>query len=240
VGIVFFIVITAIAIPGRHHVDGAGDVIILFLREAAGGALLGLVIGYAAYRVMKTIDHYQVELIITIALVLGANSIALHLHVSGPIAVVVAGLFVGNQGKRLAMSDRTVEELEKFWSFIDDILNALLFLLIGLEFFAISFKGPCLAAGLLAIPLVLAARFVSVGIPITLLKAARRSFTPRVIRILTWCGLRGGISVALILSLPRFEHKSLLITCTYMVVVFSVIVQGLTVKRLVHGLEETA
>ncbi len=238
VGLVVFFMLIAMAGLGEHHVEGAGGVVLLFFQEAVGGALLGLVIGYVAYRAMKTIDHYQVELMITLALVTGTNSIASALGMSGPIAVVMAGLLVGNQGRRFAMSDVTVDHLEKFWSLVDDILNAVLFLLVGLELFAVTFEGKVLAAGMAAIPIVLAARFVSVAVPITLLRAARRSFSPRVIRILTWSGLKGGISVALVLSLPPFEHRDLLITSTYLVALFSVIVQGLTVGYLVKGDED--
>jgi CPA1 family monovalent cation:H+ antiporter len=179
-----------------------------------------------------------VEVTISLALVMATNSIAAALHMSGPIAVVVAGLLIGNRGKRLAMSNVVVDYLEKFWSLIDDILNAILFLLIGLELFVVSFEPKTLSAGLIAIPIVLAARFTSVAVPITLLRFAQRTFTPGVIRILTWSGLRGGISVALVLSLPPFRHKALLVTCTYLVVVFSVIVQGLTIKVVVRGGEE--
>jgi monovalent cation:H+ antiporter, CPA1 family len=238
VGLVVFILLCSLAGIGHQEVSGTGGAILLFLREAGGGALLGLVLGYAAYRAMKSIDHYQVEVIITLALVLATNSIAALLHVSGPIAVVLAGFLVGNQGKRFAMSDETVEQLEKFWALLDDILNAVLFLLIGLELFAISFAPAILIAGLAMIPIVLLARLVSVAVPISILKAARRSFSPRVIRILTWCGLRGGISVALVLSLDiDGEQRELLITCTYLVVLFSVIVQGLSIKKIVQAPE---
>jgi CPA1 family monovalent cation:H+ antiporter len=238
IGIVAFILVTSLAGLEGEAALGPGEVALLFLQEAVGGALLGLVLGYLAYRAMRSIDHYQVEITITLALVMAANSIAAALHMSGPIAVVVAGLLIGNRGRRLAMSDEVTDHLEKFWSLIDDILNAVLFLLIGLEVFVISLEPKYLTAGLAAIPIVLAARFTSVSIPITLLKVARRSFSPRVIRILTWSGLRGGISVALVLSLPPFAHRNLLVTCTYLVVVFSVIVQGMTVKAVVRGGEE--
>jgi CPA1 family monovalent cation:H+ antiporter len=133
------------------------------------------------------------------------------------------------------MSDTTVDHLEKFWSLVDDVLNAVLFLLIGLELFIIPFEPIRLAAGLIVIPTVLVARLISVSVPITLLRVARRSFSPRVIRILTWSGLRGGISVALVLSLPEFASRDLLISCTYQVVLFSIIVQGLTIKSVVGG-----
>jgi CPA1 family monovalent cation:H+ antiporter len=155
---------------------------------------------------------------------------------SGPIAEVVAGLLIGNRGKRFAMSTATIDHVEKFWSLIDEILNAVLFLLIGLEVFAIQFKVPYLISGLLVIPTLLAVRFISVSIPISLLRF-KREFSKGVIRILTWSGLRGGISVALVLSLPPFEGRDLLLTCTYIVVLFSIIVQGLTLKPLVNRIQ---
>jgi len=240
VGIVAFIMLASMAGLGAQAVHGVGEVTWLFVREAFGGFALGLLSGYVAYRAMKTIDHFQLELMITLALVTLINSIAILLHTSAPIAVVVAGLFIGNHGRRFAMSDVTADHLEKFWSLVDDILNALLFLLIGLELFIIPLDPMRLAAGLIVIPTVLAARLVSVSVPITLLRAARRSFSPRVIRILTWSGLRGGISVALVLSLPDFPSRDLLVSCTYQVVLFSVIVQGLTVKAVVRGAGESA
>jgi CPA1 family monovalent cation:H+ antiporter len=235
VGIVAFIVLASMAGLGEHPVQGIDEVLLLFAREAFGGFALGLASGYVAYRAMKTIDHFQLELMITLALVALINSVAVLLHTSAPIAVVMAGLFIGNQGRRFAMSDTTVDHLEKFWSLVDDVLNAVLFLLIGLELFIIPFEPIRLVAGLIIIPTVLVARWASVSVPITLLRVARRSFSPRVIQILTWSGLRGGISVALVLSLPDFASRDLLISCTYQVVLFSIIVQGLTIKSVVRG-----
>jgi len=246
VAIVAFVMLTSMAGLGAHPVHGFFGVVVLFCQEALGGILLGLVLGYVVYLAMKSIDHYQVELILTLALVTGTISIATALHTSGPIAVVVAGLLIGNRGRRLAMSDVTVERLEMFWTLIDDLLNALLFLVLGLELFAISLQPAFLTAGVLMVPAVLISRLVSVGLPISLLKAARRTYAPGVIRILTWCGLRGGISVALVLSLdPRrsgsdlpVDRFNLILTCTYLVVLFSVIVQGLTVRAVIRGTEE--
>ncbi len=163
-------------------------------------------------------------------------SAASMLHISGPIAEVVAGLLIGNHGKRFAMSATTIDHVEKFWSLIDEILNAVLFLLIGLEIFAIQFRFTYLVSGLLVIPTVLAARFISVSIPIGLLRF-RGEFSKGVIRILTWSGLRGGISVALVLSLPPFQGRDLLLACTYIVVLFSIIVQGLTLKPLINRIQ---
>lgn len=233
VGVVVFTVLTAIFLGG-HESMGAGDVAVLFIQEVAGGAALGLVFGFIAYQILKSIDQYQLEVIITLALVTGVYSLAHKLHFSGPIAVVLAGLLIGNHGKKFAMSDVTVDHMEKFWSLIDEILNSVLFLLIGLEVFIIPLgSAKFLEAGLLAILIVLLARFISVSLPISILKV-RRQFSPGVIWILTWSGLRGGISVALVLSLPKFDGREMLVVATYLVVLFSVIVQGLTVKLLVN------
>ena len=236
VGIVIFIILVALASAGPEAGFNIQDVTLLFFREAFGGALLGFVFGYAAYMALKSIDNYQIEVLITLALVMSIYSTASLLHMSGPIAEVVAGLLVGNHGKRFAMSTTTIDHVEKFWSLLDEILNAVLFLLIGLEVFAIQFKLSYLISGLLLIPTVLAVRFISVSIPISLLRF-KREFSKGVIRILTWSGLRGGISVALVLSLPPFQGRDLLLTCTYIVVLFSIIVQGLTLKPLVNRIQ---
>ena len=236
VGIVIFIILVALASSGTEAGFSFVDVTFLFFRESFGGAMLGFVFGYAAYLALKSIDNYQIEVLITLALVMSTYSVASLLHISGPIAEVVAGLLVGNHGKNFAMSKTTIDHVEKFWSLIDEILNAILFLLIGLEVFAIQFKETYLLSGLLVIPTVLAARFISVSIPISLLRF-KEKFSNGVIRILTWSGLRGGISVALVLSLPPFDGRELLLTCTYIVVLFSIIVQGLTLKPLVNRIQ---
>jgi CPA1 family monovalent cation:H+ antiporter len=216
-----------------HGGVGAADLAVLFLREAVGGAVLGLVCGYLAYRMMLSIDDYKVEVIITLALVMGVYSLAWSLHSSGPIAVVVAGILIGNRGRALAMSEEVTDYLEKFWELLDEILNALLFMLIGIEVLVVSFTGRTLAAGAIMIAIVLAARFVSVAVPIRII-GLRRSFPPGVVRILTWAGLRGGISVALALSLPPGPERNLILTSTYLVVLFSIVVQGLTIKKVLR------
>ncbi|GBD97628.1 MAG TPA: sodium:proton antiporter [Nitrospirae bacterium] len=236
VGIVIFIILVALASAGPEAGFSFIDVTVLFFREAFGGAMLGLVFGYVAYMALKSIDNYQIEVLITLALVMSTYSAASRLHMSGPIAEVVAGLFVGNRGKRFAMSTTTIDHVEKFWSLLDDILNAVLFLLIGLEVFVIQLRFTYLISGLLLIPTVIAVRFISVSIPISLLQF-KKEFSKGVIRILTWSGLRGGISVALVLSLPPFEGRDLLITCTYIVVLFSIIVQGLTLKPFINRIQ---
>ncbi|MDH5526637.1 MAG: sodium:proton antiporter [Nitrospirota bacterium] len=240
VGVVVFTALVAIAFGGGHGEIGAGGITLLFLEEVAGGVLLGLAAGYAAYRLIKGVDDYPLEVIITLALVLGISSLATAIHVSGPLAVVVAGLFIGNHGTRFAMSEKTAHHVHTFWTLNDEILNAVLFLLIGLEVFAVTLSGPHLLAGLLAIPVCLLARFASVGIPVTALRAVGTEFSHGAVRIMTWAGLKGGVSVALVLSLPPFPHKGVLVACTYMVVLFSIIVQGLTVARAVHRLTRQA
>ena len=236
VGIVVFIILVGI-VAGGDHGAGAGffDVVVLFLREAVGGVVLGLIAGAIAFAALRAVDEHNLEIIITLALVTGTYEIALVLHTSGPIAVVVAGLLIGNHGKRFAMSETTREHLSNFWTLIDEVLNAVLFLLIGLEVLLIAAEGKVLIAGLIAIPVVLAARFISVGIPVRLL-ALRQDFSPGAIRILTWGGLRGGISVALALSLPDGPEKPVILTVCYIVVIFSIIVQGLTIGPLVRRL----
>ena len=236
VGIVIFIILVALASAGPEAGFNILDAAVLFIQEAFGGALLGFIFGYAAYMALKSIDNYQIEVLITLALVMSIYSAASLLHMSGPIAEVVAGLLVGNHGKRFAMSTTTIDHVEKFWSLLDEILNAVLFLLIGLEVFAIQFRLSYLISGVLVIPTVLAVRFISVSIPISLLRF-KREFSTGAIRILTWSGLRGGISVALVLSLPPFQGRDVLLTCTYIVVLFSIIVQGLTLKPFVDRIQ---
>jgi CPA1 family monovalent cation:H+ antiporter len=203
----------------------------LFLREAVGGAVLGMVAGYLAYRLMLSIDDYKVEVMVTIALVMGTYALSFRLGVSGPIAMVACGMLIGNRGRRFAMSDEVADYLEKFWELIDEILNAMLFLLIGVEVLMVAFAPQRIVAGLASVAVVLLARLVSVWVPVTLVRR-RAGFTPAVVRILTWAGLRGGISVALALSLPPIPEKPLILTCTYVVVLFSILVQGSTIRRV--------
>jgi len=212
---------------------GPGGMALLFLRESGGGALLGLVSGWIAYRMMLAIDDYKVEVLITLALVMGSYSLAWAWHISGPIAVVMSGLLIGNRGRSFAMSDEVADYLEKFWELLDEILNAVLFLLIGVEILVLPFTRSHVLAGAVSIAVVLLARLVSVAVPITLMKM-RTAFSQGVIRILTWSGLRGGISVALVLSLPNIPEKPLLIICTYVVVLFSILVQGMTIKKVLR------
>jgi len=216
------------------------EVSVLFLKEAVGGAVFGLLIGWIAYRLLKSINQYQVEILLSLALVTGGYALAHRLHLSGPIAIVVAGLMIGNRGRRLAMSEATREHLDQFWELIDEILNAILFVAIGLELLVVALDLKPIIAGLVAIPIVLVSRFISVGIPISLLRAVR-VFTPHVVKILTWAGLRGGISIALALSLPAdTAFRPVFLTMTYCVVLFSIVVQGLTVKGFVKRTLESS
>ncbi|MEZ6058179.1 MAG: sodium:proton antiporter [Planctomycetaceae bacterium] len=238
VGVVIFLGLWEIA-TGTHEFS-VPHLVHLFLQEAVGGALLGLALGYLAYRMLRTVDHYSVEILLSLAVASGGYALAGALHLSGPIAMVVAGLLIGNHGRAWAMSPKTCEHLDTFWELVDEILNAVLFVLMGLELVIIAFRGEYLWAGLLLIPVVLLARGISVGLPIQCLKRWH-NLHPKSTSILTWGGLRGGISVALALSIPTLDAQSNLIperqpllAVTYIIVIFSVIVQGLTIGPFVR------
>jgi len=239
VGVVVFTIVVALAVGGATEDLDPEDIVALFALEALGGGVLGIVAGYIAFRAMRAIDEHNLEVLITLALVLCTYALALHIHLSGPIAVVVAGLFIGNHGAAFAMSENTREHVFQFWELLDELLNSVLFLLIGLEILVIGFNPHYAWIALLAIPLVLAARWIAVAVPISLL-SLRETFSQGAITLLTWGGLRGGISVALALSLPENEHKGLILTATYAVVVFSIIVQGLTMAPLVRRFAVTS
>jgi CPA1 family monovalent cation:H+ antiporter len=231
VGVVVFTLILEIATGSAAPSTAA--VAVLFAREAVGGAAFGLAGGLAAFFLLRSVDDYQVEVLLTLALVMGTYALADALHLSAPIAVVVAGLLTGNQGRSLAMSDVTREHVDTFWELVDEILNAVLFVLIGLEILALPFTREHLLAGLIAIPLVLLARLVSVAVAVRR-TSLYREFGPHVVRVLTWAGLRGGISVALALGLPRGPEREVIVAITYAVVMFSIVVQGLSIGWVIE------
>lgn len=231
VGVVVFSVVLGGVAGGGHGDAGAADVVRLFAQEALGGIVFGMALGYGGYLLLRQVDDYTTEILLTLAIVTGGYGGALALHTSGPLAAVVAGLFIGNRGRLLAMSDDTREHIDAFWELADELINALLFVLIGLEVLVIEFTSPSLGAALLAIPLVLLVRLVSVSVPIGLFRL-QRDFLPYTTRLLVWGGLRGGISIALALSIPEGPERDLILTMTYGVVVFSILVQGTTVGVL--------
>lgn len=236
IAVVVFLVILGIAVGDAHGGGSAAtplSIAKLFFQETIGGAVFGLIIGWVTYRLLKTVDNYNVEVLLTLALVMGGYAAARAMHISGPIAIVIAGLLIGNHGRLLAMSDQSRENLDTFWKLIDEILNAVLFMLIGLEIIILNISGNHVAAGVLMFFVVLIARFIAVGIPVSLLKL-RQSFHPHVVSILTWGGIRGGISVALALSLPSGPERNVIVAVTYIIVIMSVILQGLTIRNLVQ------
>jgi len=235
VGVVIFLTILEIAILGPAEISPP-EVAVLFGKEVGGGLALGAILGYITFRLMKSIDHYQTEVLLSLALVMGGYALASALHFSGPLAVVVAGLFIGNKGRSEAMSDETVEYVDKFWELIDELLNALLFVLIGLEIVVIPFLNDYWQAGLIGIVIALTARLISVYLPIL---ALRRSvnFMPRTPLIMTWGGLRGGISIALALSLPAAMNKDIILSITYCIVIFSILIQGITLGPIVKRIK---
>jgi len=232
VGVVIFALLLGVMASGTAPTVGvAGE---LLLREAGGGIAFGLVLGYVTFRLLRSIDQYQVEVLLTLAAVMGGYALANHLHVSGPLAMVVCGLMIGNRGRALAMSDDTRRYIDMFWELVDEILNAVLFVLIGLEVLLISFTAPVLVAGAVAISVTLAARWLTVGLPVGAAGAVF-GLPDGSSRVLAWGGLRGGISVALALSLPLSAEREVILAMTYCVVVFSILIQGMTIGRVVRS-----
>ncbi len=231
IGVVVFL--TVLGISTGQSASDPQSVAFLLIKEAGGGAVLGLVVGWGVYLMLKSVNAYQVEILLTLALVTGGYALAEAIHVSAPIAMVVSGLLIGNRGRAFAMSDQTRERLDAFWELIDEILNAVLFMLIGLELVVLTLQPSYFVAGMIAIAVSLLGRLISVGLPISFL-GIRKPFPKGTIWILTWGGLRGGISIPLALSLPISTERDIVIAATYVVVVFSILVQGLTLGPLIQ------
>lgn len=233
VSVVIFLLIFGL-MQGTTEITWTG-VLRLLSQEVLGGIIVGLGIGFVAYALFRRVDDYAVETLLSLALVFGGNALAAELHVSGPLAIVAAGLFIGNHGRKYAMSEKTRERLDGFWELVDDILNNTLFVLVGFEALLLNVKPAYVIAGLLAIPLVLSGRLVSVWLSSQIAGLVKK-FSRHSVLILTWGGLRGGISFALALALPQGEARDAILLTTYMVVVFSILVQGLSMGTLLKKL----
>jgi CPA1 family monovalent cation:H+ antiporter len=235
VGVVIFLTLFRIASKGFANVS-TSEIIVLLLEEIVGGVLFGLLLGYVGFRMLKRIDHYQTEVLITLAIVMGGTSLAAMFHFSGALAMVVAGLFIGNKGALEAMSEETNDYIHKFWEMLDEIFNAILFVLIGLELLIIPFELSFLFVGLIAILIIILARLLSLIIPSYIFRF-KYEFPKSTFILMTWGGLRGGISIALALSLTEGMQRNLIVSVTYIIVLFSIIVQGLSLERVVKRLK---
>lgn len=229
IGVVIFVILLGILASG--DIPTAGYIGHSLLVEAGGGILFGLILGAILYYLLKSIDSYQEEVLLTLAGVLGGYALASHYHLSGPLAMVMMGLMLGNQGRAYAMSDETRHYVDLFWELIDEILNAILFVLIGLEVVIIAFSVNLFIAAGLAIVIALAARFIVVGLT-TKTFSQQLELPKGAWKVLTWGGLRGGISVALVLQLPSGSERDVLLALTYAIVIFSILVQGLTIGKV--------
>lgn len=239
VGVVVFLTIFAIAAKPDAAIE-FGEIATLFGKEVLGGIGLGLILGYITYKLLKSIDDYEVEVIITIATVMGGSLLAHHWHLSAPLAMVTAGLIVGNDTVRQSsMSAITETYVDKFWELIDVLLNTVLFVMIGMEMLVLTFRFDYILAGLIAVPLVLLSRYMSLWLPIKFFDK-KLQFVKHTNLIMTWGGLRGGISIALALSLTPDMHRELFLVITYIIVVFSIIGQGLTVEPIIKRLSKGA
>jgi CPA1 family monovalent cation:H+ antiporter len=236
IGVVVFITILGLAQSGVENFSIVST-LGLFGVEVGGGILLGAIFGFLGLKLLEIIDnaHVELEVLVTLSLVMVSYRAAEFLHISGPLAVVILGLFLSKEGHAAESEKATGDYVYKFWHLVDEALNAILFILIGLEIIVISkeYHPDYFLIGLCAIVVVLFARLIGVGIPVKIMERLR-SFEKNTLAILTWGGLRGGISVALALSIPDdFEAKNIILSATYSVVVFSILVQGLTIKKLV-------
>ncbi|HTG65303.1 MAG TPA: sodium:proton antiporter, partial [Flavobacterium sp.] len=236
VAVVMFAVVLKMATDPTFDMS-FGSIAWLFAKEGIGGLLLGAVLGFSASNVMKKIDDYKVSVLITLSIVMGGFLIAQSLHVSSPLAMVIAGLIIGNYGKKVAMSEETKDYLEKFWELIDEILNAILFLFIGFELLLLPDLNKQLLTGFVAIFIVLFSRIASIVLPWMFFDffkffGIKSAYNKGSLMVLVWGGIRGGVSIALVLSMPDGEYKNLLLEVTYIVVLFSILVQGLTVGKL--------
>jgi len=237
IGIVLFLTIFQVAFT--HQSASIGSISLLFLQEAGGGILYGLGLGLVGYWLIKSIDDPKLEILITLAMATGGYALAQAIGVSGPLAMVVAGILIGNHGKRFSMSVASQRNLDNFWELIDEVLNTLLFFLIGLELLVIKISSQDLLACAIAIPLVLLVRFITVAGPLSIFKL-KTTYAPHSIKILTWGGLRGGLAVALALALPVGPYRNLILAMTYAVVIFSIAVQGTSIKPLIRLSKEQA
>lgn len=242
VAVVMFAVVIKMATDPTFDMT-FGSITWLFAKEGIGGLLLGAVLGFSASNVMKKIDDYKVSVLITLSIVMGGFLIAQSLHVSSPLAMVVAGLIIGNYGKKVAMSEETKDYLEKFWELIDEILNAILFLFIGFELLLLPDLNKQLLTGFITIFIVLFARIFSIVLPwkfFDMFKffGIKSAYNKGSLMVMVWGGIRGGVSIALVLSMPEGEYKNLLLEVTYIVVLFSIVVQGLTVGKLAQKVLE--
>jgi monovalent cation:H+ antiporter, CPA1 family len=236
-GVAVVVFITILQLAKTNSDFSITNVLSFFGQEAIGGIILGGLLGWLAYKLIASIDNYNVEVLITLALVMGGYTLSHYLHVSGPLAMVVAGLITGNHGRSFGMSNTTAEYVDKFWELTDEILNTLLFVLIGLELLIIQINYTLILVSLIIIVAALIIRYISVLVP-TLLIRIKEKTTRKTLLILTWGGLRGGISIALALSIPTDLGKEIWVLITYIIVCFSILVQGLTIGKVVNKLKE--
>ena len=235
VGVVVFLTIFAIAAKPDAAIE-VSDILTLFGQEVIGGIVLGLLLGWVTYKLMKSIDNYEIEVILTLAAVMGGTMLAHQFHLSAPLAMVTAGLMVGNDTVRnSAMSETTETYVDKFWELVDVLLNTILFVMIGMEMLLLTLEGKYIYAGLIAIPVILLCRYISLWLPVKFF-SKKLDFVPKTTLIMTWGGLRGGISIALALSLTSEMHRELFLVITYIVVVVSIVGQGLSVEPIIKKL----